>query len=281
MDLSSEGNRSFALQQPREGMSRYRGGMEIRLDGKVALVTGASRGIGLAMAQRFAEAGARVMLSSRSEENLTAALATLSAYGDRVAICAAHVGRSADADRLVTTTLERFGALDILVNNAATNPYFGPLVDIDDARMVKTYEINQASVLTHVRSAWHQYMKDHGGVILNIASVGGLGPEPGIGWYNVTKAAVIHLTRQLSYELAPTVRVNAIAPGLVKTELARGLWEEHGESIARHIPLRRLGEPDDIATVALSLVSDATGWLTGQTIVVDGGTTTQPTGGVG
>ena len=118
-------------------------------------------------------------------------------------------------------------------------------------------------------------------MILNIASIGGLGPEPGIGWYNVTKAAVIHLTKQFAWELAPSVRVNAIAPGLVKTELARGLWEEHGEAIAASIPLRRLGDTDDIATIALTLVSDLSSWMTGQTIVVDGGTTNQPTGGVG
>ena len=174
-----------------------------------------------------------------------------------------------------------FGRVDVLVNNAATNPYFGPLVDIDDAVMAKTYEINQASVLYHTRAAWHAWMAEHGGVICNVASIGGLGPEPGIGWYNVTKAAVIHLTKQLSYELAPAVRVNAIAPGLVRTELARGLWQEHEAAITSHIPLRRLGEPDDIATVILSLCSDATAWMTGQTVVVDGGTITQPTGGVG
>jgi NAD(P)-dependent dehydrogenase (short-subunit alcohol dehydrogenase family) len=220
------------------------------------------------------------MLSSRSEENLATAAATLSRFGDRVATCAAHVGRSEDASRLIAATIERFGSLYGLVNNAATNPYFGPMVEIDDERMRKTYEINQASVLTHTRAAWHAALQEHGGVIVNIASVGGLGPEPGIGWYNVTKAAVIHLTKQLSWELAPNVRVNAIAPGLVRTELARGLWEDHEAIIAQHIPLGRLGEPDDIGTVALWLLSDAARWVTGQTIVVDGGTLTQPSGGV-
>lgn len=254
--------------------------MDIRMDDKVALVTGGSRGIGLAIAARIAEAGGRVMISSRSEDNLREALASLHDHGDRVAYCVAHVGRSEDAARLVEQTVTTFGRADVLVNNAATNPYFGPTVDIDDERMRKTFETNVGSVLTHSRAVWHAGMKDHGGVILNIASIGGLGPEPGIGWYNVTKAAVIHLTRQLSWELAPQVRVNALAPGLVRTELARGLWENNEDAIAQHIPLRRLGEPDDIATVALSLVSDATSWVTGQTIVVDGGTVTQPTGGV-
>lgn len=254
--------------------------MHISLEGQVALVTGASRGIGLAVAQRLVEAGASVMLTSRKQENLDEALAT---FSDRthVAATTGHVGRSEDADRVVRETIERFGRLDVLVNNAATNPYFGPLVDIDDVRMQKTYEINQASILYHVRAAWHQWMAHNGGAIVNVASIGGLGVEPGIGWYNVTKAAVIHTTKQLAYELAPNVRVNAIAPGLVRTELARGLWETREAEITSHIPLRRLGEPDDIATIILTLASDASAWMTGQTLVVDGGTINQPTGGVG
>lgn len=255
--------------------------MEISLNGKVALVTGASRGIGLAAAHRLVEAGANVMLTSRKQENLDEALATFTENAAQVAATTGHVGRSEDADRVVRETIERFGRLDILVNNAATNPYFGPLVDIDDGRLQKTYEINQASVLFHVRAAWHQWMAEHGGVIVNVASIGGLGVEPGIGWYNVTKSAVIHMTKQLSYELAPKVRVNAIAPGLVRTELARGLWETREAEITGHIPLRRLGEPDDIGSVILMLASDASSWMTGQTVVVDGGTINQPTGGVG
>ena len=254
--------------------------MELRLDDQCAVVTGASRGIGLAIAERYLQAGAKVMLSSRSADNLGEAAAALAQYEGSFDTCVAHVGRPADADRLIASTCERFGGVDILVNNAGTNPYFGPLVDIDDVRMQKTYEINQASIVTHVRAAWHASMKDRGGSILNIASIGGIRPEPGIGWYNTTKAAVIHLTTQLSIELAPSVRVNAIAPGLVRTELARGLWEKNEAAISRHIPLRRLGEPDDIATMALFLVSREASWVTGQTMVVDGGTSTQSTGGV-
>lgn len=250
------------------------------LSGRVALVTGASRGIGLAIAKYFVDAGASVVISSRSEENLAAALSQFS-EASRVHSMVAHVGRREDADRLVAATIERFGRLDTLVNNAGTNPYFGPTIDIDDARMLKTYEANQASILTHTAAAWHQWMAEHGGSVLNIASVGGLGPEPGIGWYNVTKAAVIHLTKQFAYELAPKVRVNAIAPGLVRTELARALWETDEARISAHIPLRRLGEPDDIASMALFLASEASSWITGQVFVVDGGTTNQPSGGVG
>lgn len=255
--------------------------MQISLEGRVAVVTGASRGIGLAIAHRLHEAGASVVLTSRKQENLDEALSTFTNDVDRVSVVTGHVGRSEDAEAVLAATMARFGRVDILVNNAATNPYFGPLLEIDDTRLQKTFEINQASVIYHCRAAWNAWMKDNGGVILNVASIGGLGVEPGIGWYNVTKAAVIHMTKQLSFELAPTVRVNAIAPGLVKTELARGLWETGESQIKSHIPLRRLGEPDDIATVALMLVSDASAWMTGQTVVVDGGTINQPTGGVG
>jgi len=255
--------------------------VQISLEGRVAIVTGASRGIGLAIAHRIHEAGASVMLTSRKQEHLDEALATFTKGLDRVATATGHVGRAEDADGVVAATMARFGRVDILVNNAATNPYFGPLLEIDDVRLQKTFEINQASIIYHSRAAWNAYMKQNGGVMLNVASIGGMGVEPGIGWYNVTKAAVIHITKQLSFELAPTVRVNAIAPGLVRTELARGLWETGESAISTHIPLRRLGEPDDIATVALTLVSDASSWMTGQTVVVDGGTINQPTGGVG
>ena len=255
--------------------------MNISVDGRVAVVTGASRGIGLAIAHRLVDSGARVVISSRKRDNLDRAMETFSTSArGNVLTVKAHVGSRDDASRLMTSAVERFGALDILVNNAGTNPYYGPLVDIDDARMQKTFEVNQASVVFHTAAAWHQWMAEHGGVILNIASVGGLRPELGIGWYNVTKAAVIHLTKQFAYELAPSVRVNAIAPGLVRTELAREMWQEHEQAVSEHIPLRRVGEPDDIASVALALVSDATSWMTGQTVVVDGGATTQPTGGV-
>ncbi len=256
--------------------------MELELEGKTALITGGSRGIGLAMAARFAEAGANVMISSRTAEDLAGAAAGLVGAGlpeERVGWVAAHVGRPEDAGACVTETLARFGGLDILVNNAGTNPYFGPMVDIDLARAQKTFEVNQLSVLVWTAAAVKAGLR---GSIINVASIGGLGVEPNIGWYNVTKAAVLHITRQLAFELAPDVRVNALAPGLVKTKLAAALWEGPGEQrIAAHIPLRRLGLPDDIATAALFLASDAASWITGQTFVVDGGTTSQPSGGVG
>lgn len=254
--------------------------MNLELKGKTALVTGGSRGIGLAIASAYCEAGGNVMLVSRNAENLERAAETLKGSGGEVDWMVAHVGSSEQANAAVAATVERFGAVDALVNNAGTNPYMGPLVEIDDVRMQKTVDVNQLSVLVWSRAAWAASMRDHGGVILNIASIGGLSVEPGIGWYNVTKAAVIHLTRQLSFELAPTVRVNAIAPGVIRTELARAIWENREDQLSAHIPLGRIGEVQDIAPMAMLLLSDAGSWITGQTIVIDGGTSNQPSGGV-
>jgi NAD(P)-dependent dehydrogenase (short-subunit alcohol dehydrogenase family) len=256
--------------------------MELELTGRTALVTGGSRGIGLAVAARFAEAGANVMIASRKADDLEQAANGLVAGGadaQKVAWRTAHVGRPEDATSCVAETVARFGGIDILVNNAGTNPYFGPMIDIDLVRAQKTFEVNQLSVLLWTAAAVKAGLR---GSVINVASIGGLGVEPGIGWYNVTKSAVIHITRQLAFELAPDVRVNALAPGLVKTKLAAALWEGPGEErIAAHIPLRRLGLPDDVATAALFLASEASSWVTGQTFVVDGGTTAQPSGGVG
>jgi NAD(P)-dependent dehydrogenase (short-subunit alcohol dehydrogenase family) len=256
--------------------------MELSLRNRTALITGGSRGIGLAMAARFVEAGANVMISSRKADDLAAAAAGLVDGGapkQRVAWTAAHVGHPEEAEACMDATVERFGGIDILVNNAGTNPYYGPMIDIDLERAQKTFEVNQLSVLVWTAAAVKAGLRES---VINVASVGGLGVEPKIGWYNVTKAAVLHLTRQLAFELAPDIRVNALAPGLVKTRLASALWEGPGEErIAANIPLGRLGVPDDIATAALFLASDASSWVTGQTFVVDGGTTTKPSGGVG
>ena len=183
----------------------------------------------------------------------------------------ANAGDPEQADACVAATVERFGTVDILVNNAATNPYYGPIVDITPALADKTVRVNQTGYLEWVQAAWRAGMSERGGVVLNLASIGGLSVEGGIGWYNVTKAAVIHLTSQLAGELGPGVRVNALAPGLVKTEFARALWEPGEEAIARRLPLRRLGVAEDIANAALFLCSDAASWITGHTLVIDGG----------
>jgi NAD(P)-dependent dehydrogenase (short-subunit alcohol dehydrogenase family) len=242
--------------------------MDVRVDGKVALVTGSSRGIGLAIATELAASGARVMLSSRKAEALSEAVAGID--GD-VAWTVANAGEPEQAAACVAATLERFGSVDILVNNAATNPYMGPTIDIDLPRLDKTVAVNWRAPLVWSQLAWRESMKEHGGSILNVASIGGLSVEPTIGAYNATKAALLHLTRTLAAELAPGVRVNAIAPGLVKTHMARALWQAHEEAVARTMPLARLGEPEDIAQAATFLCSDAASWITGATLVVDGG----------
>ncbi len=246
----------------------HTGGMEIRLDGQVALVTGASRGIGRAIAAELAASGAAVMLSSRKAEALAATCAGIE--GD-TAWLVANTGDPDQAEACVRGTIERFGRVDILVNNAATNPYAGPTLGIDIARFDKTVAVNWRGPLVWTQQVWAAWMAEHGGVVLNVASIGGLSVEPTIGVYNGTKAALIHLTRQLALEMAPGVRVNAVLPGLVKTDMARALWERGEAAIAEHIPRRRLGEPEDIAQAATFLCSDAASWITGTTLVVDGG----------
>ncbi len=254
--------------------------MELRLDGKVALVTGASRGIGKAMALCFARSGAKVMLSSRKPEALEQAAADIAAVGGEVAWHAANAGDADQAQECVRATVDQFGSLDILVNNAATNPYFGPIIDIEPSQVRKTVLVNQEAALHWTQLAWRASMQSNGGAVLNISSVGGLSVEPGIGWYNVTKAALAHLTRQLAGELGPKVRVNALAPGLVRTEFARALWEPAGDAVARRLPLKRLGEPEDIARAGLFLVSDAASWITGHVLVIDGGAMVVASGGI-
>ena len=242
--------------------------MDIRLDGKVALVTGASKGIGKAIARAYADAGASVLLSSRKLPDLEAAAADI---GGDVDVVAANAGDPDQAAAAVARCIERFGGLDVLVNNAATNPYMGPTIEVDLPRYDKTWEVNHRGPLVWSQLAWKAAMQERGGSIINISSVGGMTVEPVIGVYNGTKAALLHLTRTLAAELAPGVRVNAIAPGLVKTDLARALWEPNEEAIAASMPLGRLGEPADIGHAALFLASDLSSWITGQTIVVDGG----------
>ena len=251
--------------------------MELRLDGKVAVVTGGSRGIGLATAKRLAEAGARVMITSRKEEALREAAAGIEG---EAAYFVANAGRPEEAEACVEETMRRFGSLDILVNNAATNPYFGPLAQIDLPRADKIVQLNLTAVLVWSQLAYKASMRDRGGSIVNVSSIGGMSVEPGIGWYNVTKAAVLHLTRQLAGELCPQVRVNGVAPGLVRTHLAKALWEGGEKVISARLPLRRIGEPDDIAKAILFLCSDGAAWMTGQTIVVDGGAMATASGGV-
>jgi len=243
--------------------------MQLRLDGKTALITGGSRGIGKGIAKAFADAGAKVMISARKQGELEAAVAEI---GGTSAWYVANAGDPAQAEGCVAATLQHFGGLDILVNNAATNPYAGPLIDADLPRFDKTVQINLRAPLLWTQLAWRARMQSHGGVVINVSSVGGLQTAPALGLYNVTKAALLHMTRQLAGELAPKVRVNAIAPGLVRTDFSRMLWEDgRGEQIARMYPLQRLGEVEDIGAAALYLAADTGSWMTGQTLVLDGG----------
>ena len=241
--------------------------MQISMNGKVALVTGGSRGIGKAIAAGLVEAGASVMISSRKQEALEA---TASEIGGEIAVFAANAGEPGAAEACVAATIERFGRLDVLVNNAATNPYYGPTLEVDRPRYDKTFQVNLAAPLFWSQAAHEAAFRSQPGVIINIASVGGLRAEAGLGVYNLTKAALIHLTRQLASELGPS-RVVGIAPGLVETDFASYLVENFGDQLAAAMPLGRLGEPEDIANLAVFLASDRASWITGETYVIDGG----------
>ncbi len=241
--------------------------MFVSMEHKVVLVTGASRGIGRAIATAASAAGASVMLSSRKAEQLEVAASSMPG---QTAVFAANAGDPDAGRACVEATLERFGRLDVIVNNAATNPYFGPTLGVDEGRFDKTFQVNLRGPLFWCQAAWNLWMREHPGVMVNIASVGGLRAEGGLGVYNLTKAALIHLTRQLASELGPT-RVVGIAPGLVKTDFASYLVDHFGEQLAAQLPTGRLGEPADIGALALFLMSDAASWITGETIVIDGG----------
>jgi NAD(P)-dependent dehydrogenase (short-subunit alcohol dehydrogenase family) len=243
--------------------------VELRMDDKAAVVTGGSKGIGKGIAKAFVDAGANVLITARKPDVLEAAAAEL---GPNASWSAGHTGRPEDGERVIGECIERYGSCDVLVNNAATNPYAGPLIDAPLGAWDKTVEVNLRGPLAWSQIAWQRWMKDHGGCsIINIASVGGFKTSPDLGLYAVLKAGLIHMTKQLAAELAPNVRVNALAPAVIRTDFARILWEgERGEQTAKTYPLRRLGEPEDIGEAALYLAAGAS-WMTGQTLVLDGG----------
>lgn len=249
--------------------------MEARVDGKIALVTGGSRGIGQATVLALVEAGAAgVVFTSRKPPNIEESMDGLVDSGaspDLIQGIVAKADVDEDATRAIETTIDRFGGCDILVNNAGTNPAAGPLMDVDLGALDKTWRVNQRAPLIWARAAYHGWMHTHGGAIVNVASVGGIRPSPLIGAYNVSKAALIHLTHQLAFELAPDIRVNAVAPGVVKTRLSAMLWESGEEAAAGTHPLERLGTPEEVAGAIVYLASDMGSWLTGVVLPVDGG----------
>ncbi|GIF72493.1 SDR family oxidoreductase [Asanoa siamensis] len=244
--------------------------MTASLSGKVALVTGASRGIGLAIATRLAAAGARVCVTARKPDPLAEAVSLLG--GPSVALGVA--GRADDPEHrssAVAAVEAAFGPIDILVNNTGINPVFGPLLSLDLGAARKIFEVNLLSALGWVQTAFAGDPRP--GVVVNLSSVGGQVPPPGISFYGVTKAALEHLTRCLAVEMAPHVRVNAVAPAVVKTKFATLLYEGREEEVAASYPLARLGIPDDVAAAVAFLASDEAAWITGQTLVIDGGIT--------
>jgi NAD(P)-dependent dehydrogenase (short-subunit alcohol dehydrogenase family) len=247
-------------------------------DPRTVIITGASRGIGRATAFAFAAQGCNVVLTSRKQDALDEVAKEIEAAYPGVGVLA-HAAHAAEADQAaacVDATMARFGAVDVLVNNAGTNPYFGTLMDIGAEVAEKIVRLNQWAVIMWSQLAWKASMSARGGSIVNVASVGGLLTEHGIGYYNGTKAAVIHLTRQLAVEMAPRVRVNAVAPGVVRTHLAKALWQEHEQRLNDDLPLGRIGEPEDIADVIAFLAGDGARWMTGQALVIDGGAQIRP-----
>jgi NAD(P)-dependent dehydrogenase (short-subunit alcohol dehydrogenase family) len=245
-----------------------------QLTDRVAIVTGASRGLGSAIAEGLVEHGARVVLSSRKQPDLDQEAERInSRWGDRAIAIAAHAGRDSDLHKLVEQTLERLGRVDILVNNAGTNPYFGTTLDADISAWDKTFEVNLRGYFLLTKLVFQAWMAEHGGTVLNVASTGGLRPSLGLGVYDVTKAGVIMLTRQLAREVGGKVRVNCIAPGLFKTRFAEALWSnpEILNRVLASNPMGRIGEPSEIAGAAVFLVSDAASYVNGQVLIVDGG----------
>lgn len=243
-----------------------------RFEGKVAIVTGASRGIGLAIAQRISAEGGQVVVTARNPEPLAKAVAELGGAQRAVGV----PGKAHDAEHqaeAVRRALDSFGRVDILVNNTGINPVLAPTLDVEPASMAKIFEVNTIAAVGWVREAHRAWMGERGGSVVNIASVAGQQPSPGIAAYGASKAALINLTQQLALELAPKVRVNAVAPSIVKTRFAEALYADNEEQLLASYPLGRLGAPEDVAAAVAYLASDDASWVTGQVHTLDGGST--------
>ncbi|MCU0496030.1 MAG: glucose 1-dehydrogenase [Anaerolineae bacterium] len=243
---------------------------------KVAVITGASRGIGLAIAHEYAKAGMKVVISSRKQDSLDQVATEIRSAGGEVTAIAAHNGDKAALQHLIEQTIAVYGGVDVLVNNAATNPHFGTLLEAEDSLWQKTFEVNLLGNVWLTQAAVKSMRPRGGGKIINIASVNGLRPGHYQGIYSITKAGVINLTQTLAMELAAdNIQVNAIAPGLIKTKFAQAIWENETlmEGVIERTPVQRIGEPQEIAGIALYLAAPASSFTTGQVFVVDGGIT--------
>ena len=244
------------------------------LTGKVAIVTGASRGIGAAIAHAFAQAGAQVVLASRKQEPLDAVAAEIRAAGGTATAVAAHTGDDAAVEALVARAVDEYGGVDILVNNAATNPHYGPVLTAEDTHWDKTFDVNVKGYVRMVRACMAPMQARGGGAVINVASIAGIKPETGMGVYAVSKAGVLMLTQVLAVELAPAnIRVNAVAPGYVKTKFSSVIWQNPHvyAAVKARIPQGRMAEPEELTGVMLYLASDAASFTTGAVFTVDGG----------
>ncbi len=246
--------------------------MTLSFKGQVALVTGASRGIGLGIARELVSRGAKVCITARGPEPLAEAVRELGGADHAIAV-AGKADDPVHQREAVARTVETFGRLDLLVNNTGINPVFGPVLDTDPAAAAKILAVNVLGPLAWTRLAHAAWMGEHGGAIVNVSSIAGLRTSPGIGMYGVSKAALSRLTMELAGELGPGIRVNAVAPAVVKTRFAEALYVGREEEAAAPYPLKRLGVPEDIAGAVAFLLSEDAAWITGQTLVIDGGVT--------
>lgn len=238
---------------------------------RVAIVTGASRGIGLAIAKALVDRGHRVCITGRNPQTLQQAVAELGPDNSIGVAGKAH--DPAHQDEAIAATMAAFGRIDYLVNNVGTNPVFGPMIDLDTEVIRKILDINVISAFAWTKKVAETWMRRHGGAVVNMCSVAGLRPAPGLGAYGMSKAALRYLTEELALELAPEIRVNAVAPAVVKTVFSTALYEGREETLAASYPAGRLGEPQDVASAVAFLLSDDASWITGHTMVLDGGST--------
>ncbi|SDK11208.1 3-oxoacyl-[acyl-carrier protein] reductase [Actinopolyspora mzabensis] len=244
--------------------------MSKRFDGRVAIVTGASRGIGFGIAQRLVSEGARVCITARKPDALQEAVEELGGAEHAIAVA----GKADDSEHqsdAVDRTLRTFGRVDMLVNNTGINPAYGPLIELDHEIARKTFEVNVLASLAWTQLVHRKWMSANGGAVLNVTSLAGSNPAPGIGYYGATKAMLSHVTRELAVELGPDVRVNAVAPAVVKTQFATALYQDNEAEVAEQYPMRRLGVPSDVSGAAAYLLSDEASWVTGQILTLDGG----------